>query len=56
MAAKSIQFTADEMEKGQFLRGNRRNLVEGLVLRNMSLFGTAAVECERVDTLLPCTL
>jgi len=26
---KSGQFTADEMGKGQFLRGNRRNLAEG---------------------------
>jgi len=26
MAAKSRQFTADKMGKGQFLQGNRRNL------------------------------
>jgi len=37
VAAKSGQFTADKMEKGQFLRGNRRNLAVEGVVRNSSL-------------------
>jgi len=36
VAAKSGQFTADEMEKGQFLRGNRRNLTGEGVVRKIS--------------------
>jgi len=33
--AKSGQFTADETEKDQFLRGNRRNLVQEEIVRNI---------------------
>jgi len=33
---KSGQFTADETGKGQFLRGNRRNVVEERVVRKIS--------------------
>jgi len=37
VAVKSGQFTADEMGKGQFLRGNRRNLAgEGVVRKILS--------------------
>jgi len=36
VAAKSSQFTAGETGKGQFLRGNRRNLAEVGVVRNIS--------------------
>jgi len=36
VAAKSKQFTADEMGKGQFFQGKRRNLVEERVVRNIS--------------------
>jgi len=36
MVLKSRQFTADEAGKGQFLRENRRNLVEEGVVRKIS--------------------
>jgi len=36
VAAKSGQFTADETGKGQFLRGNRRNLAREGVVRKIS--------------------
>jgi len=43
VAAKSGQFTADEMGKGQFLRGNRRNLAEGVVRKISSPIRVADV-------------
>jgi len=36
VAVKSRQFTADKTRKGQFLRGNRRNLAEEEVMRKSS--------------------
>jgi len=42
VAAKSGQFTADEAGKGQFLRGNRRNLAGEEVVRKSSSPQTAA--------------
>jgi len=36
VAPKSGQFTADEMGKGQFLRENRKNLVEEGVVKKFS--------------------
>jgi len=35
VAVKSRQFAADKTEKGQFLRGNRRNLPEERVVRKI---------------------
>jgi len=35
VAAKSGQFTSDETEKGQFLRGNRKYLAEEGVVRKI---------------------
>jgi len=35
VAAKSRQFTAEETRKGQFLRGNRKNLAEEVVVRKI---------------------
>jgi len=44
VAAKSRQFTADKTEKGQFLRGNRRNLEgEEVVRKNSSPQRVASV-------------
>jgi len=36
VAAKSRRFTADKTGKGQFLRGNRRNLAGEVVVRKSS--------------------
>jgi len=44
VAAKSRQFTADKTGKGQFLRGNQRNLAgEGVVRKNSSPQRVASV-------------
>jgi len=43
VAAKSGQFTADEMRKGQFLRENRRNLAGEGVVRDF--VSTNSSEC-----------
>jgi len=44
VAVKSRQFTADKTGKGQFLRGNRRNLAgEGVVRKSSSLQRVANV-------------
>jgi len=36
LATKLVQFTADETGKGQFLRGNRRNLAGEVFMRKIS--------------------
>jgi len=36
VATKSGHFTADETEKGQFLRGSRRNLAGEEIVRKLS--------------------
>jgi len=44
MAAKLRQFTAEKTGKGQFLRGNRRNLAgEGVVKKSLSPQRVASV-------------
>jgi len=44
VAAKSRQFTADKTRKGQFFRGNRRNLAgEGVVKKSSSPQRVASV-------------